>query len=163
MTGLGWRTQFITYPSLVFLLSFCFIFYKAPDLPWIRSCVSFFHSYLGHGSRQEIFYDQYFTSFVSAVALVLPEEKETWEQFLFLAIRLLQKSALTFLSSLLPLPSHSNLTSSWVLQVISDLIIYFCCPSTSILQASTPEILEPELPYFTAALSNNYQQWKQEI
>lgn len=103
MTGLGWRTQFITYPSRLFLLSFCFIFYKAPDLPWIRSCVSFFHSYLSHGSRQEIFYDQCFTSFVSVVALVLLEEKGTWEkQFLFLAIRLLHKSALTFIFSRTP-------------------------------------------------------------
>lgn len=102
MTGLGWRTQFITYPSLVFLLSFCFIFYKAPDLTWIRSCVSFFRSYLSHGSRQEIFYDQCFTSFVSVVALVLPEEKETWEQFLFLTIRLPHKSPLTYIFSLTP-------------------------------------------------------------
>lgn len=102
MTGLGWRAQFITYPSLAFLLSFCFIFYKAPDLTWIRSRVSFFHSYLGHGSRQEVFYDQYFTSFISVVALVLPEEKETWEQFLFLAIRLLHKSTLIYIFSLTP-------------------------------------------------------------
>lgn len=158
MTGLGWRTQFITYPSLVFLLSFCFIFYKAPDLTWIRSCVSFFRSYLSHGSRQEIFYDQCFTSFVSVVALVLPEEKETWEQFFFLTMRLPHKSPLTYIFSLTPsFPLKPHIF--WVLPVISDLIICFCCLSTSIFRTSAPETLEPEPPYFTAALSNNYQQW----
>lgn len=101
MTGLGWRTVYhLSQSWFSFILSFCFIFYKVPDLTWIRSCVNFFHSYLGHGSRQEIFYDRYFISFVSVVSLVLPEEKETWEQqFLFLTIRLLHKSPLTYIFS----------------------------------------------------------------
>lgn len=102
MTGLGWRTRFITYPSFVFLISFCFIFCKAPDLTWIRSRVSSFHSYLRHGSRQDIFCDQCFTSFVLAAPLVLTEGKETQEQqFLFLTLRLLHKS-MSYIFSLTP-------------------------------------------------------------
>lgn len=158
MTGLGWRTQFITYPSLVFLLSFCFIFYKAPDLTWIRSCVSFFRSYLVMAAGRRSFMISV-SPHLFQLWLWFCQRKKKHENNFSSWQSDCSISLLWLISSLLPLPPHSNLTSSWVLPVISDLIICFCCLSTSIFHTSAPETLEPEPPYFTAALSNNYQQW----
>lgn len=159
MTGLGWRTQFITYPSFVFPISFCFIFYKAPDLTWIRSRVSFLHSYLDHGSRQEIFYDQYFTSFVLVVSVVLTEEKETQEQqFLFLTMRLLHKSTLSYILSLTP---SSPLKPHILLGLARDFRSYhqLLLPFHFHLPHLCTRDFGTWTPIFTAALSNNYQQW----
>lgn len=158
MTGLGWRTQFITYPSFVFPISFCFIFYKVPDLTWIRFRVSFFHSYLSHGSRQEIFYDQHFTSFVLVVPLVLTEEKETREQqFLFLTIRLLHKSTLSYIFSLTP---SSPLKPHIFLGLANDFrsYLWLLLPFCFHLPHLYTRDFEAWTPIFTAALSNNYQQ-----